>query len=160
LIQEGKIVIAFLYKRSGKNKLKETEIYLPLSLELGWFSSKESRQFIDFALKQNLLKKTEDVFIPTFDIDTINIPVGFFPSKSSFETSKKELTEDIFDKIVNRIVIKTNENSQNVIKFINHIQTEKNIVPIVAALLLAIEHEVEIGDLFDLVEKQIFKENE
>ena len=48
---EVQIIISFLFKRSGKNKLKESEIYLSLSLELGWFSARESREFVTYALQ-------------------------------------------------------------------------------------------------------------
>jgi len=54
---EEKIIIAFLFKRSGKNKLKESEIYLPLSLELDWFSANEARQFVNLAVELKLLTK-------------------------------------------------------------------------------------------------------
>lgn len=158
--QEGKIVIAFLFKRSGKNKLKEEEIYLPLSIDLGWFSSKDARKFIEYALSQNLLKKSEDMLSPTFDVNTIAVPVGFFPSKSGYVLSKKDVEEEVFDKIVNQIVLKTNKNSQEIIKDIGQIQSEKNVFPEVAALLLAIEYDLKIADLTTLVEHNIFKENE
>ena len=49
---EAKIMIAFLFNRSGKNELKDSEIYLPLSMELGWLSAKESQEFIKYAIKQ------------------------------------------------------------------------------------------------------------
>jgi hypothetical protein len=32
---EAKIILAFLFNRSGKTVLSEAELYLPLSMELG-----------------------------------------------------------------------------------------------------------------------------
>ena len=57
---ESKIVLAFLFKRSGKNMLKESDIYLPLSLELGWFSSTQAQEFVKHALNEKLLIKKEN----------------------------------------------------------------------------------------------------
>ncbi len=158
---EEKIVIAFLFKRSGKSKLKESEIYLPLSLELGWFSTKEARQFIEYAIKQKLLIKKEGLLTPSFDVEKIDITVGFSPSKSTFtvkEMDKEE--EDVFQKIVNHIVEKTDHTYEEIIKEINRIQEEKKIIPEVASLLLAKEFNINVEDSLDVVEKRIFRENE
>lgn len=92
MTSETEIVIAFLFKRSGKKELKETEIYLPLSIDLKWFSVKEAREFIDYALKQKLLTKREGLFTPSFDIETVNIPSWFRPGKEV--SVKKEAVDD------------------------------------------------------------------
>lgn len=156
---EEEIVIAFLFKRSGKSKLKESEIYLPLSLELGWFPTKDARQFIEYAIKQKLLTKKEGLLTPSFDVEKIDIPVGFSPSKSTFNVEESKVEEDVFQKIVNRIIEKTNHTYEEIIKEIKQIQEEKKIIPEVAALLLAKEFNIYVEDSFDAVEKIIFREN-
>lgn len=156
---EEEIVIAFLFKRSGKSKLKESEIYLPLSLELGWFPTKDARQFIEYAIKQKLLTKKEGLLTPSFDVEKIDIPVGFSPSKSTFNVEESKVEEDVFQKIVNRIIEKTNHTYEEIIKEIKQIQEEKKIIPEVAALLLAKEFNIDVEDSFDAVEKIIFREN-
>jgi len=159
LDSEEEIVIAFLFKRSGKSKLKESEIYLPLSLELGWFPTKDARQFIEYAIKQKLLTKKEGLLTPSFDVEKIDIPVGFSPSKSTFNVEESKVEEDVFQKIVNRIIEKTNHTYEEIIKEIKQIQEEKKIIPEVAALLLAKEFNIYVEDSFDAVEKIIFREN-
>jgi len=159
LDSEEEIVIAFLFKRSGKSKLKESEIYLPLSLELGWFPTKDARQFIEYAIKQKLLTKKEGLLTPSFDVEKIDIPVGFSPSKSTFNVEESKVEEDVFQKIVNRIIEKTNHTYEEIIKEIKQIQEEKKIIPEVAALLLAKEFNIDVEDSFDAVEKIIFREN-
>jgi len=156
LDSEEEIVIAFIFKRSGKSKLKESEIYLPLSLELGWFSTKEARQFIEYAIKQKLLIEKEGLLTPSFDVEKIDIAVGFSPSKSTFTVKEKGEEDDVFQRIVNRIIEKTNYTHEEIIQNINRIQEEKNIIPEVAALLLAKEFNVNVEDSLDAVEKRIF----
>ncbi|MCK5459307.1 MAG: DUF2240 family protein, partial [Thermoplasmatales archaeon] len=56
---EAQMIISFLFKRSGKDKLTEPEIYLPLSLELGWFSTREAKGFVTYVLQQKLLVKKD-----------------------------------------------------------------------------------------------------
>ena len=86
---EEEIIIAFLFKRSGKNELKESEIYLPLALELGWFSSQQASNFVKHALGKKLLVKKRDLISPNFDIEKTKIPVGFYPSKTSFDIKQE-----------------------------------------------------------------------
>lgn len=78
---EAKIIIAFLFNRSGKPVLKESELYLPLSMELGWFSTKEAAEFVSYAVAQGLLAKKDGDLHPTFPIEAITVPVGFTPKK-------------------------------------------------------------------------------
>ena len=52
---EAEIILTFIFKRSGKQMLKESEIYLPLSIELGWFTTKEATTFVKQAIEQDRL---------------------------------------------------------------------------------------------------------
>ena len=85
---EAKIIIAFLFNRSGKKELRDAELYLPLSMELAWFSTKESQEFVKSVIEQGLLTKKDGMLIPTFALDDIKIPVGFIPSKRFFHEYK------------------------------------------------------------------------
>jgi hypothetical protein len=149
---EAKIIIAFLFKRSGREKLKESEIYLPLSLELGWFSTKESIAFVRHAIEHNLLKKEGEFLVPNFDVKEIKIPVGFFPSKV-FELR-------VVDEVLKRIINKTKYKKQDILNRINEIESEKKVVKEVASLLYAVECNVDVKDLYDAVEGGILRANE
>ena len=52
---EWKIIIAFLFKRSGKEKLSLSEFYLSLSMDLKWFSPQQAKAFVNHAVEQKLL---------------------------------------------------------------------------------------------------------
>ncbi len=160
---EAHIIISFLFKRSGKDKLTEPEIYLPLSLELGWFSAKEAKGFVAYALQQKLLEKKDGLLTPSFDVEKITVPVGFLPTEKSFAIEKTELKEEeqnSIDVIVKQIVEKTGKEPKDVFEEIKQAETEKNILPEVAVLLVAKEHDVAVNGYFSSVEKAIFKENE
>lgn len=158
---EAEIVIAFLFKRSGKNELKEAEIYLPLSIELGWYSTKESREFINLALKQKLLIKKDDLLYPSFDIEKINIPISFYPSKkTTVKDVKLEKENNVMDTTINRIVEKKNQDYNVIIEKIKNLASEKCILQEVAALLVAKQYSIDVLDIFKVVENRILKENE
>lgn len=158
---EAEIIIAFLFKRSGKNELKETEIYLPLSIDLGWFSTRESHEFMTHALNQKLLIKKDGLLTPNFDIEKINIPLGFYPSKKTFaKVERIEEENNVMDTIVHRIVEKKNQEHKKIIGEIKQISSEKNVLLEVAALLFAKECDIDIEDSFEFVENKILRENE
>ena len=158
---DAKIIIAFLFKRSGKSELKEAEIYLPLSIELGWFSTKESHEFLNNALKQRLLIKKDGLLTPSFDIEKIIIPIGFYPSKKILvKREKVEEENNVIDTIVYRIAEKKNQSHKETIEMIRKMTSEKNIIPEVAALLVGKIYDIDIEDSFNMVEDKIFRENE
>ena len=157
---EAKIIIAFLFNRSGKTALKETELYLPLSMELGWFSTKEAQEFVKYSLKKELLIKKEGLLHPNFPVEKTSIPVGFTPTKKLFsEKTREEKKENIFEDIVAQISTQTNRNHQDILKEITSEEEEKNILPEVAVLYLARKYNVDIIDWYDAVEEKLFKGN-
>lgn len=157
---EAKIIIAFLFNRSGKTALKDTELYLPLSMELGWFSTKEAQGFVKYSLKKELLIKKEGLLHPNFPVEKTSIPVGFTPTKKLFsEKTREEKKENIFEDIVAQISTQTNRNHQDILKEITSEEEEKNILPEVAVLYLARKYNVDIIDWYDAVEEKLFKGN-
>ena len=44
---EMRIIIAFLFKRSGKEEMSPSELYLPLSMDLQWFTPNQAKEFVD-----------------------------------------------------------------------------------------------------------------
>jgi hypothetical protein len=157
---EAKIIIAFLFNRSGKTMLKDTEMYLPLSMELGWFSTKEAQEFVKYSIKKELLTKKDGLLHPNFPVGTINIPVGFTPTKKLFsEKTHGEKKENILEDIVAQISTQTNRSSQEILKEITSEEKEKNILPEVAALYVARKYNVDMTDWYDAVEQKLLKGN-
>lgn len=158
---EPQIIISFIFKRSGKTKLKESEIYLSLSLELAWFTTKEARQFVNFAVQQKLLLKKEGFLSPSFDIEKITIPIGFFPSKKEYIIEKTEIKEEnTIGAIIQRIIVKTDKNSNEIYEEIKQVESEKNILSEVAILLVAQKYDIDVKKYFDEIESLISKGNE
>jgi hypothetical protein len=155
---EAKIIIAFLFNRSGKVGLKDSELYLPLSMELGWFSTKEAQDFVKYAVKHELLVKKDGILHPTFPLETITIPMGFTPTKKVVHDNgdlRKE--KNIVDDIVLRISEKTSRDQQEILSEIHQVEHDKNILPEVAALYVARTYGLDVADCFDAVEHSFFK---
>jgi hypothetical protein len=157
---EAKIILAFLFNRSGKTKLTEAELYLPLSMELGWFSTKEAQQFVKYAMKKGLLVRTEGLLSPNFPLDTIKIPVGFTPSKKIFsETTEEPKGKEIIEEIIAQIVEHTHRDKTEIFGEITREEKEKNLLPEVAALFVARKYGVDASMWYALVELAMFKGN-
>jgi len=157
---EAKIIIVFLFNRSGKTELTEAELYLPLSMELGWLSTKESQEFVKYAINQGLLVKKEGFLHPNFPLETIRVPVGFTPSKKIFSKNADDYKEElIIEGIITEICSQIHQNKQDILEEIEKEGTEKNLLPEVAALYVARKHGVDISEWYNSVEKTIVREN-
>ena len=156
---EAEMIIAFLFKRSGKEKLKLSDFYLTLSMELKWFPPKEANVFLNNAMKERLLIKKGDNITPAFDYEKIVVPTGFQPSREN-KTTKKERAKEVNllveEKIINRIVEKTDLDKIEVVKKIRATEKERNISYRVAALFVGKKYDINLEDLFTEIEDQLF----
>jgi len=157
---EAKIILAFLFNRSGKTRLTEAELYLPLSMESGWFSTKEAQQFVKYTVQKELLVRTEGLLSPNFPLDTINIPVGFTPSKKNFRETTEDLKgKNIVEEMVTQIVEHTHRDKTEIFGEVTREEKEKNLLPEVAALFVARKYGINVSTWYALVEPAIFKGN-
>ena len=157
---EREIIISFLFKRSGKEHLKFSDLYLALSMDLNWFTPDDAKAFINLAIKENLLIKKDDLIKPNFDYKKTNVPIGFTPSEKVFEIKKHDKKEkksvSILDEIKKLIEKNKNIATDQINELINKLAKEKNITEEVAALLIGTEHNIKFDDFFDKIEDLIF----
>jgi hypothetical protein len=159
LISEAKIIIAFLFKRSGKKEMTKSEFYLSLSMDLKWFTPNKAKDFTLWSIKNNIILKNKDVLTPNFNIYDINIPIGFYPSNGVIYAQKDEINEEnlnLIDKIVNRISERTGEKSRDILEKIKKIEKEKNILFEVATLYIGREYDMILEDYFEEVENKFY----
>lgn len=159
---EAEIIIAFVFKRSGKKELKGSEIYLPLSIDLGWFSTKEAQNFVNYAVNQKFLIKKKDLLAPSFDVEKITIPIGFYPSKPTFVEGKKDLKEEksnVIDAVMHRISEKTNQDPKDIAEEIKQIELDKKILPEAATLFAAKKYNIDLEDFFEPIKNKILRES-
>jgi hypothetical protein len=158
MTSEPHIILAFLYKRSGKPILTESDLYLSLSMDLGWMPTTEAKTFVRNAIDTGLLAPRENGLAPTFDITTIDIPRGFIPTA---HTSKKEpipttAQAGLLDRIVQRISLESKIQASGIAREITALTEEKHVTPEVAALWIARRHDCDVAEFYDVVESQLF----
>lgn len=157
---EWKIIIAFLFKRSGREELSFSDLYLTLSIDLNWFTPEDAKAFVNMAIKEKLLTNKNDLIKPNFDFNKIVVPVGFFPSKIVFEEKEVEIIkeENVLRKMVQRIVEKTKLEEAQVLEKINDIAKVRNLTKEVAALLFGKDCDILFEDLYEQIENRIVED--
>ena len=142
---EAEMIIAFIFKRSGKIELGFSETYLTLSMDLRWFTPDDAKKFVNTALEQKLLLKKGEALRPGFEINKINIPLGFNPKDKIFDKEEKDpLKASILDEIVEKIAEKAKIKKEDIYEKIKKIEQEKNINSNVAALLVGKDFDIDL----------------
>jgi hypothetical protein len=161
MVSEVEIIISFLFKRSGKSKLTFSELYLPLSIDLKWFAPNESKNFVNSALNKGFLLREGDLIKPNFDYLKINLPIDFDPSNKSIVSlfDLKENESDVFKLIIDQIVKISGKSEKLIQEEIQDISVSKMISKEVAALLVSIDYNLDIGRFQDQIEHKIFMNN-
>lgn len=154
---EEERIIAFLFKRSGKKELKQSEAQLTLSMDLNWFTPEEAKNFIIAALENKLLEKSGELVKPSFDVTGVNVPFGFYPSKKVFE-KKDEIKSDVLMELINEIKKNTDVDEVEIKTKIRKLGEEKNITPEVAALLVGKEYSIYFEDFLERIRSSILNE--
>lgn len=149
--QQAKQVLAFIFKRSGKQTLPASDVYLAISMELQWCSPKQAKIFVKQAVNEELLIQNDHGVSPSFDIDNITIPTGFKPSKECFLTdlsAQSDTSEDnVISKVYQRLINKKNMTKEEINHSIETIANEKMIEKSVAAIFLAKKMNCKVSDL-------------
>ncbi|MBU0497822.1 MAG: DUF2240 family protein [Candidatus Thermoplasmatota archaeon] len=161
MFTEEQIILAFIFNRSGKTALSPSDIYFPLSLELNWLTTTEAKDFVNHCQQHSLLKKTPEGLIPTFDLHTVEIPRGFQPTKKYTSQSIEKTSsahKTTYQRILEHIHNHTELSIKELDKELNELSQEKNIHNILAAVLYAKKHNVELPVTSKDIEQTILKE--
>ena len=160
---EYKIIITFVFNRSGKKEMSFSEFYLTLSLDLKWFTPDNAKSFTLNSIEYNLLKKEKEQIKPNFNIDEIKIPTGFYPSKNvvlekDFKNEKiiKIQDNNILESVLEKIVEKSNLDKKIIINHIKELEKEKNITAEIAAILVGKQYHISFSELSKRIENQLF----
>ena len=149
-------VIASLYKRKSKAVISARDLELLASMELRWFEPADARKLIARAIQLGLLEETTGGLKATFDIGSLEIPLGFKPS-TELLSGLEENNESLFMQMVNQISMATGLSPEKVTAEINERQkkTEDYITLEVLALLYGKTKGVEMDRFVPIIKKQL-----
>lgn len=157
-----KQVISFIFKRSGKKKMKDSDIYLTLSMELNWCPPHAAKSFVIEIEKTSLIMKENEFIEPAFDIDKISIPIDFKPSVEFFTEYKAEVNDsrhNTIKSLIDLIQLQSHLSKEEVQSRIQNIQQQKNIKKNIALLMFAKQQGIDINAYASSIEKELFIKN-
>ncbi len=150
-----KRAVAFLFRLEGGRPLSEKEFVQFASYRLNWFKPTEAQRLLRVAQDLNVVELREGVLRPTFDVAGLEVPVDYRPPPGVLDRAPPP--EDLFVKILNRIVERTGSDRRAVVSAINAIQERMDVTVEVAALIHARALGVDVADLVDPVRESIVK---
>lgn len=135
--------VAQPFRKRGKDVLTVNEFIFALSLDLKWFSPDQARRVLSAAEEAGLLRRDGEKLRPLFN-RSVEVPFGFKPGPDLLLKER-----DLFDRIIDRIVSISDTGKQDTVALVNQKQGDlHHMVSLeVAALLVAKEKELDIGDL-------------
>ena len=136
---------AMPFKRKGVDSMKENDFVMALSMDLNWFKPDAARAFVKTAIETGILSMEMDMIKAQFNVEDVEIPVGFIPNSASFTKI------DIFEQIIERIMENTGDDKQSIIARINQKKNEtRGLFTIeVLGILLAREYGIQVDDLIE-----------
>jgi len=150
-----KRAVAFLFRLEGGRPLSEKEFVQFASYRLNWFKPTEAQRLLRVAQDLRVVELRQGVLRPTFDAAGLEVPVDYRPPPGILERAPP--AEDLFVKILNRIVERTGTDRRTAVSAINAIQDRMDVTVEVAALIHARALGVDVSDLVDPVRESIVK---
>lgn len=144
--------VAQLFRQKGKPLLSEKEFMFSASMDLRWFSPKESEALMQRCIDAGLILRTAEGLKPNFDYENVDVPLSFKPGKKILEVEK-----NLFTDIVAKIMAEKGLDKKTVIAKINEKQETLNVAIEVIALIVANECEVDVAEFVAPVEAKVLE---
>jgi hypothetical protein len=143
-LSDIELAVAKVFKLRGKSRLNRTEFTFALSYELKWFTPEESKEVLEAALSQGLLKEEGGKLTPTFNIKALEIPADFKPGKEILAV------KSLFDSILG-LLATGGVDRETAMRLIEEKQKSYGdlVTPETAGLVLAREKGLDIGPYVD-----------
>jgi hypothetical protein len=151
-LDELKRAIAVLFQRKGKSTMTENDFVFSASIDMGWFTPKEAQKVMDISLKLRLLSKKNGELTANFDLDGINVPMEFKPSKKILDLE----AEGPLLGIISRLKESGMERGELVART-NSLQKAYGIEIEAAALMLGNDLGIDVKEFMPLVREELFK---
>ncbi|ODR83452.1 hypothetical protein BG842_09005 [Haladaptatus sp. W1] len=134
-----RIAVAAPFQQKGRERMRESEFVVSLSLDRDWFSPDQAKRLVDVASGQGLLSHEDDELIAEFDPASVEIPDDFVPDESLLQ--EQSTFEKVLDKVVSHGTTK-----QTAVAEINELQAEVAVSVEAAAVVYARRKGIDVSD--------------
>ena len=148
------VILAAAFRHARKERLKKSEIIYFLAFDRHWMNIEQANLLLSRADEEGLIEYEGDMIRPTFDISSVEIPIGFKPSSAIFERS------DPYQDLLGRIVAETEQPAHVLVSEMNALiqkDFDGNLRPEAAIVVLAKKYNVGFEDMLPALRDQILK---
>ncbi|MGC9122722.1 MAG: DUF2240 family protein [Thermoplasmata archaeon] len=152
-----KAVLKLLERRIKKREFSRDDAIKFLSYDNRWLEPSNVDVFLKNCISKNLIKKIDDEkYLINFETSNIEIPIDLTITKEDLEKYSVN-PKDSFKLIVERISKKTGIKKEEIVSEVNKMRKAYPFFNIeIIALMIARDKNIDVSDLFDMVEKSIF----
>ena len=119
--------------------MRDQAFVVDLAMDRDWFSPDQAKRLADLATDRGLLEVVEGELVASFDLEEVEIPDGFVPDRSIFET--KSPFESVLDSLIS-----AGHDRQQAVAGINGLQDELLVTADTAAVLYARQQGISVDD--------------
>jgi hypothetical protein len=133
------VTIAAPFYHTAKLAMNKSELIYYYAFDRRWMDRESVEVLLRRALDAGLLKIENDMFVPTFDVSHVSVPIGFKPSSSVLHVS------DPFETLLDRISAQTQRSNEEVVAEVNALIEDEfygNITVQAALICVAAKHGV------------------
>ncbi|WP_458188058.1 DUF2240 family protein [Haladaptatus sp. NG-WS-4] len=122
--------VAAPFQQNGRERMRESEFVVALSLDRDWFSPDQAKRLVDVASSQGLLEHEGDELVVQFDPTTVEIPEEFVPDERLLQE------QSTFEKVLDKVV-SSGTTKQTAVAEINELQQNAAVTVEAAAIVYA-----------------------
>ena len=146
--------IAAPFRHTRKDRLKKNEIVYYLAFDRKWMSIEQANVILKRALDEGLVGYDGEMLAPKFDIRSVEIPIGFKPSQSVFETN------DPVQSLIDRVVKSSGRQETEIIAEMNRMKSndfDDLLRPEAAVIILAKRYGVPVEEQIAALKENLLK---
>lgn len=92
--------VAMLFRQRGKKTMTEKEFLFGASIDFHWFPYPEAQKMLDMAKYTKLVTEEVGELKPSFDVGSVDVPVGFRPQKDMLKNIAPKKDEGLFPQLL------------------------------------------------------------
>jgi hypothetical protein len=124
------VAVAAPFRQEGRDRLRENEFVVALSLDRDWMSPDQATRLADIAAGEGLLNRDGEYLVPTFEPSDVSVPDGFVPDEGLFQ--RRSAFERVLEK-----VLEDGMEKQAAVAEINQLQSDLGVTIEAAAVVYA-----------------------
>lgn len=124
------VAVAAPFRQEGRDRLRENEFVVALSLDRDWMSPDQATRLADIAAGEGLLNRDGEYLVPTFEPGDVTVPDGFVPDEALFQR------RSAFERVLEKVVADGME-KQEAVAEINQLQSTLGVTIEAAAVVYA-----------------------